>query len=69
MTDRFLIEAIKERYKIKNEKVVEEIARSIEATIEAQGLRSYIDGLKRSFGSEYAAKRIVENYRRKVYNY
>lgn len=69
MSDRYLIEAVKEIYKIKNEKLAEEIARSIEVYIEVRGLRSYRDDLERSVGKKYAAERIVESYRRKFYNY
>jgi hypothetical protein len=60
--DQALIDAVKEVYKIKNENLAKEIARSVEAFIESRGLKGHYEGLRMCFGTKYASRELVRKY-------
>ncbi|MCS7123772.1 MAG: hypothetical protein RMJ17_04395 [Candidatus Aenigmarchaeota archaeon] len=64
MVDNYMIEEVKRIYKVKNNKLAEEIARNILIYIESRGMYRYMKRLEECFGKKYAAKTIVEKYRK-----
>ena len=68
MRDKEFKEMVKDHYKIKDERLAEELAKQIKHYIEARGLQDHFEGLKKSFGSNYATKEMFKEYDKKVYN-